>query len=89
MATYRVRPSKQQAVFTAVGAVVTGTVGTVMMISQGKVTWFLAVWLLFVVGIAGMSLWSAFARNGHLQTIEVEEGDKPPARFGQVMERRD
>lgn len=88
MATYRVRPSKQQAVFTAVGAVLIGTFGAVMMISKGQVTWFLGLWLLFVVGIAGFSLWSAFARNGHMQTIEVEEGDKPPARFGQVVERQ-
>ena len=89
MATYRVRPSKQQAVFTAVGAVVIGIVGTVMMISKGQVHWFLYVWLLFVVGIAGMSLWSAFGRNGHIQTLEVDDGDKPPTRFGQVVERQD
>ena len=89
MATYRVRPSKQQAVFTAVGAVAIGVVGTVMMVSSGKVTWFLGLWLLFVVGIAGFSLWSAFARNGHIQTLEVEETEKPRARLGQVVERQD
>ena len=89
MATYRVRPSKQQAVFTAIGALLIGIVGTVMMVSKGQVTWFLALWLLFVVGIAGFSLWSAFARNGHIQTLEVEEADEPRTRFGQVVERQD
>lgn len=87
MTTYRVRPSKPMAVFGAVAGVAILVFGVVMMATRSHhiPVAFLVLWVAFGVAIVGFNLWSAFAKNGHVQTLESDDG--PPARFGQTVER--
>lgn len=68
----RIRPSKPQAVFGAVGGAVILTVGIVAFAlgdMEGPV-WFLPIWVAFGLAVIGFNLWSAFGRNGHIYTVE-------------------
>ncbi|WP_205843717.1 hypothetical protein [Nakamurella deserti] len=86
MPTYRVRPSKQMAVFGAVFGAVIVIVGLVQMAGSdaGGFVWL---WAAFGVAIIAFNLWSAFGRHGHTQTITTDDGDTPPTRVGQTVER--
>jgi len=81
MTTYRVRPSKPVAIFGAVFGVVILVVGIVAMGLGGKNGWFMWVWLALGIGIIVFNLWSAFGKNGHVQTLTSDD-DEPPKRFG-------
>lgn len=86
MATYRVRPSKQMAVFGAVFGAAIIVFGVVQMAGSdaGGFVWL---WAAFGVAIVAFNLWSAFGRNGHTQTITTDDDSAPPTRFGQTVER--
>ena len=86
MATYRVRPSKQMAVVGAVFGAAILIFGIVQLGGRDS-SGFIWLWLAFGVAIIAFNLWSAFGRNGHTQTITTDDGDAPPTRFGQTVER--
>ena len=89
MTSYRVRPSKPMALFGAVGGILILVFGIVMMVTKSNdiPVAFLVLWVVIGVGIVSFNLWSAFGKNGHIQTLEATD-DGPPSRFGQTVERR-
>ena len=78
---WRFRPSKPQAIFSAIAGVAILVLG----ITSVKAGAFLVVWCAIGVGVIGMNLWAAFGRNGSLYTAESDDGE-PPKRLGQRAE---
>lgn len=88
--TYRVRPSKARALLVAVFASVILVAGVVSMVrGGGPPVWFAIMFVTVGVVIVGGTLWSAFARNGRIQTIETTADQPPPVRPGQIAVRDD
>lgn len=76
------------AVLGAIGSAAIMIFGTVSMLrGDGDPGWFLVLWVVFGLGIIGFNLWSAFAPNGHVQTITTHDGE-PPTRRGMRIERQ-
>lgn len=88
MATYRVRPSKPIAVMGAVLGSALIIFGVVQMTGEeGPPPAFMYLWVAFGLAIVGFNLWAAFAKKGHVNTIESDEG--PPTQMGTTAERTD
>ncbi len=71
--TYRLKPSKQQAVFTAIVGVVILTWAIIDFTRKGKANGFLAVWGLIMAAIVGFNIWAAFSKNGYTDRISVRQ----------------
>ncbi len=80
MSSYRYKPSKPVAVFTAVfGAaiLVFGLVGMLNGELDGGGVAFLVLWCAAGVGIIGFNLWAAFSEKGSLATFtRVPDDDR-------------
>ena len=81
---YRVKPSKPVAIFSALVGVAMLVFGIVQF--HGHNSAFLALWCVMLVGIVGLNLWSAFAKNGSTETITTSDGN-PPHLMGNTVTR--
>lgn len=68
----RIRPSKPMAVFGAVAGAAILIFGVVSFAlgDSDMPAGFLALWVVFGLGIIGFNLWSAFGKGGHTYTLE-------------------
>lgn len=87
LVSYRVRPSKGLAWLVAVGGTVILVVGVVATLRGGAPLWFTAVFTAAGVFVVGAALWSGFAKNGRMHTIETTSEEPPPVRRGQIATR--
>lgn len=70
----KMKPTKPMAVF---GAFVGLAMLVLALTSFSRVTPFLVVWLVVVVGIVAINLWAAFSKDGALYSFHSSDHERP------------